>query len=300
MPNILTIQVTETDGDLSADGFINETITVVTDEAVSMEWIYNHARTPKEHQELAHHRGFYWQRITPKRIKRLVWELACVATPLQVEPIPENPLARPAVITCQGNLVTEPTNFDWKGRPITTTAGEFIGGVERERGVMVYQVSKNIATDPPWLDAYLGAVNLDPVKLRGVMRPAGTLKLLNPNLSGYDIENKTRFCVFSFDLLYDPLGHHAERWNAGTLQLRAIPLFDGARVIKNLWVQERILSGTPLQPVESPVFLDRRGQVLKGFLTSNESGQPVDVSKLVKLKFHVQPQQKFNGVVPLV
>lgn len=297
MAQVVQYAVTAEQGDTARDGStsITETHTIVVDSVVTLEWILERCRA-KQNREHSQHPGYYWERITPKHVKRFLWEVECVATPFQFDALPEDPLQRPAVITCDGGLVSEPTNFDYKGRPITTTAGEFIGGVERERGVLTYHVTKNVPRDPDWLDQYLGAVNLDAVTLRTRTRPKGTLKLVNPQLGPYQIENRVRFCQLSFDLLYDPLGHAAERWNLGTLELvqRTQP-----KTKKKIWVQQRILTGTPPQPVESPVPLTIRGTVLEDYLSSASDGRPVDVSKMVKLSFDVQPQRAFNGVLPL-
>lgn len=297
MANVVDYGVTAEKGDIARDGStsITEMHTIVVDGDVSLEWILSRLE-PKQNREHANHPGYFWDRISPNHVKRFVWECECVATPFQINPIPAaDPLARPAVITADGALVSEPTNFDYKGRPITTTAGEFIGGVERDRGQMVYHVSKNVGQDPAWLDSYLGAVNLDAVTLRGRTRAKGTLKLLSPSLSDYTVENRTRFCTLTFDLLFDPLGHAAERWNLGTLQLVRREV-NG----RQAWVQEPIMNNaTPRQLVEAPVPLDMRGRVIDGALNSAGDGRPLDVSKMVKLKFEVQPQLPFNGVLPL-
>lgn len=295
MPRIIHQAITEHDGDIARDGStaIRETLTLVVDNDVSLEWIKANI-APQLNREHPEHSGYYFERINPKRTGKLTWVVALVASPFQFENLPENPLARRAVITADGQLTSEPTNFDYKGRPITTTAGEFLGGVERDRATAVYHVSKNVAQDPEWFDTHIGAVNTDSVRLRNRVRPPGTLKLINPSLSDYTVENKTRFCVVSFDLVFDPLGHAQERWNMGTIELNKFT-FQG----KTTWYQRRIFSGTPPQPVSEPVALDRKGEAIQDYLKSSSDGRPVDVSKLIKLTFDVQPQLPFNGVLPL-
>ena len=295
MASLVDYQITAEQGDISRDGStsVTEVHTIVTDLPVDKAWILGRLRA-KLNRESDRDPGYYWERISPKRIKRLQWDVECVATPFQQEALAEDPLQRPAIITADGSLVTEPTNFDWEGNPIVTTAGEFIGGVERERGILVYHVTKNIGKDPAWMDDYNGAVNLDAVTIRNRTRPKGTLKLLNPQLSAYGVENRVRFCTVTFDLLYDSRGHKPERWNLGTLQL-----VQREQNGRKIWKQERILTGTPALPVESPVPLTIRGQVLENYLAASADGKPVDVSKLVKLSWNVQPLLPFNGVFPL-
>ncbi len=296
MARIVHTSLETESGDIARDGStsITETLKLYLSDDVSLEWITANI-APQMNREHKDHPGYYYERINPKRTKRLVWSVELVSTPFQLTNLPEDPLQRTAVITCGGSLVTEPTNFDYKDRPITTTAGEFIAGVERERPMLVYHVSKNVGRDPDWLETHIGAVNLDAVTLRGRRRGKGTLKLVNPELSDYQVENRVRFCTVSFDLLFDPIGHAVERWNMGTLQLINKKI-DG----KSRWFQTQIMTLTqPVQPVDAPVALDRRGAVLEDYLKSSDDGRPVDVSKLIKLTFDVQPQRAFNGVLPL-
>lgn len=292
MPKIVQYAITEEKGDSvrDASNSITEKHVIVTDVPVTMQWILDNCQAQQNH-ECENTSGFYWDRISPNHVKRLVWEVDCVATPFQWEQIPDDPLQRAAVITATGSVVTEPANFDWVGKPIVTTAGEWIGGVMLERGVTVYHVQKNIGSDPDFLDEYNGACNLDPVTIRGKTRRPGTLKFLNPVLGAYSVENRVRFCTLDFDLHWDPRGHWIERLNMGTLQL--------FEVLPKQYLQIPILSGEPLQPVEKPVPLDIRGQVITDALKPSSDGKPFDTSKLVKLKFQVQPLKRFNGVLPL-
>lgn len=273
---------------------MHEVHTIVVDGDVDLEFIRQQCRAKKNYQHPTYP-GYYYDHIRPKQVARLHWEVDCTATPFQLEPIFDDPLERPPVVTYDGSLVVEPTNFDNKGYPICTTAGEMIAGVERDRPVRVYHVEKNYPADPDWLDAYLGAVNLSPCVLRGKTRAAGTLKLVNQSAGPFITENKTRYFTLMFDLVFDPLGHKVERWNYGTLQLVQRPV-DGK---KKKWFQEQIITGKPPRPVEEGVPLDMKGAALTEFLASADDGRPVDVSKLIKLKWDVQPVLEFNGVVPM-
>jgi hypothetical protein len=93
------------------------------------------------------------------------------------------------------------------------------------------------------------------------------------------------------------MGHHVERWNRGTLQLvkKTKP---GTKA--KYYVQEQILTPTsPRQPIAEPAFLDKRGAVIEGLLKAEENAKPLDLAKLVKLRFNVQAVLPFSGIVPL-
>lgn len=295
MPRIVQYAITAVDGSIQRSGetFVRELHTIVVDGDVDLEWIRKNCRAKKNYEHPTFP-GYYGDTIRPKLLKRFAWEVDVTYTPFQFEPIPDNPLEARPLITYDGSLVVEPTNFDSKGYPICTSAGEFISGVERDRPVRVYHVSKNYADDPPWLDEYLGAVNADAVKIRGKVRNPGTLKLANQVAGDYITENRVRYFTLSFDLIFDPRGHKVERWNYGTLQLVQRTINK-----KKKWFQEQIKTGSPPRVVDEPVALDRKGQVLVDFLKSSDDGRPVDVSKLVKLSWNVQPVLPFNGVLPL-
>jgi hypothetical protein len=298
MVKIVEYSVTEIDGSVQRTGETNihEVHTLIVDDDTDLGWIKRNLR-PQLNWAHKDFPGYYWDTIRPKQVKRFVWEADCIATPFQLLEWVENPLDRRPVVTYDGSLVVEPTNFDTNGYPICTSAGEFIGGVERQRPIRVYHVTKNYASDPEWADAYLGAVNSDAVKIRGRVRLPGTLLLSNQNGGAYVTENQVKFFPFSFDLLWDPLGHHVERWNRGTLQLvkKTKP---GTKA--KYYVQEQILTPTsPRQPIAEPAFLDKRGAVIEGLLKAEENAKPLDLAKLVKLRFNVQAVLPFSGIVPL-
>lgn len=298
MVKIVDYAVTELDGSVQRTGetSIHEVHTLVVDADTDLAWIKRNVR-PQLNWQHKDYPGYYWDTIRPKQVKRFVWEVDCIATPFQLLEWVENPLDRRPVVTYDGSLVVEPTNFDSAGYPICTAAGELIGGVERQRPIRVYHVTKNYASDPEWADSYLGAVNSDAVTIRGHVRKAGTLLLSNQNGGAYVTENQVKFFPFSFDLLWDPLGHHVERWNKGTLQLvqRTKP---GTN--RKIWVQEKILTTTsPRQPVDEATWINKRGQVIEGLLNSEENAKPYDLAKLVKLRWNVQAVLPFSGIVPL-
>lgn len=298
MAAILDYKITQNSGQLSRSGTdsISQTHVISTDQLVTLAWLQNHRLTPKLHGPVQNIPGYYWDDLKPVQKARLVWEITGSATPFEFEPEPDSPLAMPADIAVNSELIEEPTLFDWKGRPIMTRAGEWITGVMRSRPLLTYVVTKNLGTDPVWSETHMGAVNLDPVRLRGIVRPPNTLMLRRLSLSPYVTKDRVRHTVCSFELHYDPSTWIKRIWNSGTIQLVEFETPEK----KKAWMQARIKTEGPVrQNIENPVPLDRQGRVIPGVLTP-EADTPVDVSKMVALEFHVQPLQRFNGVLPLL
>lgn len=299
MAQILDYKITQLSGQLSRSGTdsIAQTHIISTDQLVTLAWLQNHRLTPKLHGPVQNIPGYYWDDLKPVQKARLVWEITGSATPFEFEPEPDSPLAMPADIAVNSELIEEPTQLDWKGRPIMTRAGEWIAGVMRSRPLLTYVVTKNLGTDPLWSETHMGSVNLDPVRIRGIVRPPNTLMLRRLSLSPYTTRDRVKYTVCSFELHYDPRTWIKRLWNVGTIQL-----VEGTDpvTLKKAWRQERILTeGKVRQPVESAVPLDIKGRVIPGVLTP-DADTPVDVSKLIPLEFHVQPLQRFNGVLPLL
>lgn len=296
MAAILDYKITQISGQLSRSGTdaIMQTHIISTSELVTLSWIQNHRLTPKLHAAVQNFPGYYWDDLKPVQKAKLVWEITGSATPFEFEPEPDSPLAMPAEIAVNSELIDEPTLFDSKKRPIVTRAGEWIPGVNASRPLLTYVVVKNLATDPAWMETHLGAVNLDPVRLRGRICKPNTLMLRRLSLSPYTTKDRVRYTVCSFELHYDPLTWIKRLWNVGTIQLVEYRTEAGRKAYR----QERIMVGVPPQPVESPVALDLKGKVIPGVLTP-EADTPVDVSKMEVLKFDVQPIQQFTGVLPI-
>lgn len=296
MAQILDYKITQLSGQLSRSGTdsIAQTHIISTDQLVTLPWIQSHRSTPKLHAPVLDFPGYYWDDLKPVQKTKLVWEITGSATPFEFEPEPDSPLAMPADIAVNSELIEEPTRFDAKGKPIVTRAGEWISGVNRSRPILTYVVAKNLATDPAWLETHLGAVNQDPVRLRGRICQPNTLMLRRLSLSPYTTKDRVRYTVCSFELHYDPQTWIRRLWNIGTIQLVEFQTAAGRKAYR----QERIKTGVPAQPIESPVALDKKGKVIPGVLTP-EADTPVDVSKMEILYFDVQPLQKFTGVLPL-
>lgn len=282
---------------------LEETFGVIVDSDVSLTWLLLNIPIQNnfEHYE---NPGFYWEKITATHKQRFEWEVKATATVFRLDDLKDNPLSRPAVITGSGTTLQQPTNFDAKGRPICTQAGELIGGVMEERPQLVFHVEKNVGKEMPELEDMLGAFNEDSVIIRGRARAQGTLKFTNLNYGAFTTENRVRFMVLSFDLVWDPQTHAVKRWNRGTLELVETETTDkktGKK--KKTYVQRPILTATsPKKYVDEPVFLDAKGKVIEGQLQLPDSKEqpPFDVSKLIELKWYTKPGLKrFNGVLPL-
>lgn len=289
MPDIIAYHVTERGGtDSLSQDVITEKHVIVTDVPVSIEFIARHRRTPKLNTEHTAHPGFWYDSVSPKQVKPVVWEIDVHATTFQFPEIPESPLDEAASISLDSEIFSEPTLFDYKGRPIVTTAGEWIADVNVERCHWVYKVTKNVGSDPEWLDDYGAAINSDSVRLRGRVRKPNTLMLRRISLSPYTKKNRVSFSTLSFELHYRPEGWIHRKWNRGTLQLIEFKTPEG----KKAWRQEKILAGNPSQPVSEPVALGKNGRIVPGVLDPN-GDTPLDVSKLIVLKIQTQLDKPF-------
>lgn len=291
MAKILKYARTEQAANHSADdSILNEVHTVITDEAVDYEWIVSHPDTPKLHSEYKRHPGFYFRSINPTRRKKLVWEIAVTASRFQLPKVQDDPRNEPAKISRDSQEISEPTLFDYKNRPITTTAGEWLDGVYVERSRWIYRVRKNVGSDPPWLDDYACAINSDAIRIRGRLLQPLTLMFRRGQMSDYDTKNGISFSVLSFELHYRPETWLQRKWNAGTVE--AVQDKETKK-----YRQQPILIGFPPQRIDRPVFLDRKGAVIAGAL--DPSGDtPFDTSKLHQLTIQTQKALPFR-VLPL-
>jgi hypothetical protein len=302
MVQILQYAVVEHQGeDSNADDSITEKHVVITSEPVTLEWISRHQRTPKLNTEYLSHPGFWFDSIRPRRVGKLEWHIDIRASRFSFPPRPDDPLEQPADIVLDSELLTEPTLFDNEGRPITNTSGEWIAGVTTDRMVFTYRVSKNVASDPLFLDTYGCALNADPVRLRGRLRAPLTLQARRFALGPYLEKNRVRYCVLSFELHYRPDTWIQNKWNVGTLE--AVPYFDsydsnGKGIGRRKYRQVPIKAGSPARPIENAVPLDKEGRVVPGVLDPT-GATPIDFSKMIKLDINTQKVLPFNNVLPL-
>jgi len=257
-------------------------------------------RTPPVPQWNAPHpteAGFFLDFIKPFHKSRLCWELEAEYTTYKGGQIDADPLQRPAVVTFDTNLVEQPTLFDSLGRPITTTAGEFIEGIMERIPLIDYAVRKNLPSDPKWLQTHLGATNKEAIRLRGLNWEPHTLLLASVSAGEIVTENRTQYCEYQLKILADPRTWYIDVWNRGTVEL--IQIDDPNLIGKKLWIQRPIMIGRAEKrtPVEDPYPLDKQGRAIRSYLNPGENAIRPD--ELVKLRFQVQPAKSFRDL-PLV
>lgn len=281
---------------------IREFIKVKTSDSVNWHTLRKMRPIPQWDDPHPKEPGFYLDYIDPRKISRLVWELEAIYTVFKGGQVDPNPLARPADVTFNTSLVEQATLFDNKRRPIMNTAGEFITGVSQQFPLLEYSVVKNLATDPDWLETHVGAVNSDVVKLRNRTWKPKTLLLSAVSGGAYQTENRTRYSEFQLTILADSRTWTQEVWNRGTVRLEKtktiVKIGQGRWTLKDVWRQIPILEGEEgsRTPVTEAVPLGLDAQPLVDF---SEPGKPIDPSKLVTLKFDVQPELPFSKL-PLV
>lgn len=282
---------------------LREKLLVVTDRKYSWTRLRTARSIPQEGQLHATEAGMYVEARNPKRSKSgTVWYIDIDYTSVVGEVLDPSPLARPAVVTWSSQTLEVPSLFDRKGRPTTNTAGEFLPGLVRRIPLIEYRIRKNSATDPDWIDTHIESTNSDPVKLRGKVRPPMTLVLASASAGEFQVENDQRFTELEMTIIYNPLGWSEEVWNLGRAELQQLErtYFDAAgnRKTKKVWVQVPIVTGKPAKPIEEDVPLDINGRAILDHMQPGTE-HPIDPTKLVTLKFEMQNQLPFNGVLPL-
>jgi hypothetical protein len=247
--------------------------------------------------------------VKPKTKQQTVWEIELDWGGFkQVEQL-ENPLARAAEITWSTSLLEQPTEREHDGKFCCTTAGERLTGIVEQIPLVEYDITKNLAGDPAWILTHFGAVNSDPVKLRGITWAPKTLLCAGGSGGKYQTENKVEFAEFRLKLIGDYRGWTVDVWNRGTVRLerqeRTQYSVKGRKLVatkKLVWCQVPITvpdeNGVKRQ-IEEPVFLNDFGQEIVD-LMQPEKGNTVDASKFIQLKFEIQRPKQFKGVLPLV
>lgn len=281
---------------------IREKILIVTDKRVPWTTVRTNPAIPQPGQEHPTERGMFVEDRNPKRGRATVWYIEVEYTSLENSKVDINPLSRPAVITWSTSELQIPTLTDRLGRPITTTAGEFIPGLTKTITIVEYRVRKNVATDPDWLDTHLHTLNQDAIQIRGKVRRPLTLVLAAASGGEYQVENRQRYFELDYTLIYNPIGWVEDIWNLGTMELvdqevrvEVSPRVFETRIVKGL---SPIKVGTPAKPVDEPVPLDINGKAIVDHLTPG-SEHPMDPRKLVTLRIEIDDHRTFSGVIPL-
>lgn len=280
---------------------LRTTVKVETDVAVSWTWLRKQQRIPKTNDEHHAEKGLYLVSIEPTQTAPRIWELQLQWEVFEAKAIDPSPTSRPAIVTIDSQLIDQPTLFDADGRPIVTTAGEFIPGLSIKVPVLEYRIRKNLGSDPDWIDTHLGATNKEPVTLRGKTRKAGTLFLTSFSAGEVERENRVDFSEYSLSILYDPRGWKEEIWNLGTVELarRLVRRYTTDKAgnkkltAKLVWTQQPITRNG--EKVSEPVPIDANGYAIPEFI---EPAVKPDPGKLHKLEFNLLKKQPFS-VLPL-
>jgi hypothetical protein len=277
--------------DITANS-IRDKIVLRTSERVTWTQLRLMRPVPRFGDEHPKEPGFYLDHVKPTHKSKRIWELETEYTPFKAGQLDADPLARPVEITYSTSLIEEPTLFDNKGRPIVNRAGEFIQGIVRQIPLVDYKFVKNLPGDPKWLQTHLGAVNSDPIKLRGLIWEPKTLLLASVEGGAFTTENRKSFTPISGSILADARGWTQEVWNTGTVELKEVEReIKGKK--KKVWIQVPIVEGDPAENVSEPVPLDEFGKRIQEALQQSKD-EPLKKQRLITLKFDVQPEKPFS------
>lgn len=248
---------------------------------------------PQWNDEHPNEPGFYLHFVKPVHKSRLIWELEAEYTPFRGKQDDPNPLQRPAKITFDASLVEQPTLFDWKGRPMCNTAGEFLEGIPAQIPIVDYSITKNLGADPAWLLTHLGGVNEETITLRGLQWPPKTLLLAGVSAGEIVTEDKVKYSEYKLKILADIRTWLAQVWNRGTVELFELEVKqrDGSK--KKRLIQKAIKTGDPPEYVDEPVPLDEFGRAILDYLQKDRE-EPIMPGKLIRLAFDVQKIVRFN------
>ena len=280
------------------DNEIVDKIRLKTSQRVTWSQLRNMAPVPKWNQPHPRELGFYLDIIHPTQISRLVWELDAEYTIFKGGQQDPNPTSRPAEISGKSSLIEQPTFFDYRRRPITTTAGEFIPGVMQSIPITEYTVEKNLSADPGWIQTHVGGINEDAVRIRGLTWAPKTLMLGAVSFGAFKTEERATYSEYSLTIMADPRTWTHEVWNVGTVELYERDVLINGK-FRTVWSQRDITRGSPPARVEDPVPLDDKGRAIVDYLNSG-TGEPMKTSRLRTLKFDTQNIVRFGGVLPLV
>lgn len=288
----------------SGENSVRNTLKIITTERVRWSWIEAQSFFPRFNAEHFEEPGYFLDSWKPNQTQGCIWEVELEYVPFKAERVDPNPLARIAEITFDTSLVEQPANRTWEGRPTVTTAGEPILGVMQQIPLVEYTVQKNLASDPSWLQSHLGAVNADPIQLRGLTWAPKTLLLASCSGGKFTTENRATYAPYTLKLMADYRTWTQEVWNQGTVQLKKVwrtyddPNTKSGLAHKQVWVQVPIETGDPPEPVTDPVPIDINGVAIIDYLQKDQK-QPIRPDALIKLYFETQKCLPFQGVLPL-
>jgi hypothetical protein len=268
-----------------------------TDVRLSWTKIRSLRPMPRAGEEHPMEPGFFYKKATPKQLHKRVWEVELEYVPFQLEEEDKNPLNRKPKISYDSSSIEIPADRDNRGRMVVNTAAEPLLGIMRQIPTIDYTINVNLAKDPAFLQTHLMAVNRDTVVLRGLPWKPKTLLFASVSAGEFQKENKVSFSPFTLKIMANPLTWTQEVFNTGTLQLEEYELQRNGRTLKR-YRQVPILEGSPAEPVSEAKALDERGRYVDDALQPSRT-EPVKKTKLITLKFDIQPEVPFNNVLPL-
>lgn len=301
MPKIQVFRWYETDAvdDVSdpQGNSVTSRVKLRTDVRLSWTQLRRLRPLPRAGEEHPNEPGFYYKKATPKQLHKRVWEVELEYVPFQLEEEDKNPLKRKPKISFDSASIEIPADRDNKGRMVCSTAGEPLLGIMRQIPTIDYTINVNLPSDARWLQTHLLAVNKDAVTLRGLTWKPKTLLFASVSAGEFQKENKVDFTPYTLKIMANELTWTQEVFNTGTLQLEEYEIQRNGKTLKR-YRQVKILEGSPAEPVSEPKPLDEKGRYIDDSLQPKRD-EPVKKSKLISLKFDIQPELPFNNVLPL-
>lgn len=209
----------------------------------------------------------------------------------------DNPLKRPAEVSIAWQPQEVLTTVDAEGEPMRNLAGELLAPQGDDGMQLVIRVVKNLPPSiPSWVLSYRGAVNADPLRLKGLTFPKETLRVRGLDLRfPPQLENRIRFVPLSLELHYEPAGWFWRPLNRGFHEsvVRDKRLDDG-RVVKVRRLERIKLPPTNEYPAEE-LFLDQNGRVYR---TKEGEIRTQDLSprEIITLKFPKGKRLPFSAL----
>lgn len=285
----LIYSVYETEADLPAsvtDGRVRDRCRIKTSSRATWDDIYQSGVIPKHWAVHPRYPSFGLNNWNPKQIKPLVWE----ADAEYLHVLELDPLNKPTKISFDGTLIEEPTFTDNKKRLTTNTAGQLFTGIMEQVPIMDYSARFYRTADEPWMQTYLGAVNSDAVKLRGITWQPRTVLVGGITGSDFDNINGRWVSEYTMRLMANPKGWSQTVLNRGTVQL--VNEYNYTRVDEQGNPINPVLTGRKIQSKITdgePMMLDLNGKVVLGWLDSD-----IDLSKVFTRTFHIQAELPFK------
>lgn len=213
------------------------------------------------HPEHAEARLVYW-RPTQRRDAPQWFDVEAGYTTVPPELL-ENPLDLPATIEVETIDYELPVFREADGTAYTNAAGEFLEGRTENVGLWVFNVTRNVASIPTWLEDYKNATNSDVVPLAGKPRAERTLHLARMRIGGQQSQTVAAVPVtyrpLEMQLVLNPDTHDNYELNRGLYEtaIVPIPVTDSRQRFRYMRSVRPITVGG--ERISDPVFLDEQG-----------------------------------------